>query len=109
MTIQCRADSDAIQGAAEQQYTAADPGHRAGLPDQPYQRPQALRLDGRTSEHFGFAEHAVDQGDRNCGDAGALQDEIAHLTDLHTVMYGYGARAGPVNTVVYGRMMRDQA
>ncbi len=68
------ARSDANEGAAISTHAAADPRHGAGLPYQPDQGPQALRLDGRLGEHLGFSQHAVDQGHRYAGDACKLQN-----------------------------------
>ncbi len=65
-------------GRRDQEHAAADPRHRAGLPHQPDQGAQASGFNSGAREHFGFAEHAVDQRDRDRGHAGTLQQEIAH-------------------------------
>src|SRR6185436_13099614 len=101
------------RGCGNQQHGAADPGHRARLPDQPDQRPQALGLDGRLREYLGFPQHAMNQGDRYSGDAGTLQDEIAHRNSSIQYCMVMPRILAPVNTVVYGGMthgscMNDQ-
>jgi hypothetical protein len=61
-------------------------------------------------EHLGFAEHSVDDGDENSGDASALQDDIAHLTGSPYSTVWYMAQAlAAVNTGVYGWMSQEPA
>src|SRR5207244_2000301 len=60
--------------------------------------------DGRLGEHLGFAQHAMNQGHRYSGNAGALQNEIAHRNvSIQDCMVMRRVLA-PVNTVVYGGM-----
>ena len=90
-------------GRRDQQHAAADPGDRAGLPDQPDQGAQPRRLDGGAREHFGFAQHAVDQRHRDRGQAPNIAAECRASDSLHTdcmVLLPDCWRS--VNTVVYG-------
>src|SRR5258706_16144995 len=92
------------QGGGNQESAAADPGHGAGLPDQANQLAQARRLDGGAREYLGFAEHAVNECDRNRGQPGTLQQEVAHRrASIHDCMV-LGQAPALVNTLVYGRV-----
>ena len=91
-TIQCRAGSDAIQGAA---ISSTPPPIQATVPACHTSRIRVRSRAGSMvarAKHFGFAEHAVDQGGRDRGQPRTLQQEIAHRTGLHTVLYGYSGR-----------------
>ena len=78
MMIQCRAGSDAIQGAA---ISSTPPPIQATVPACHTSRIRVRSRGGSMvarGEHFGFAEHAVDQRDRDRGQPGTLQQKIAH-------------------------------
>ena len=102
-TIQCRALSDPSDGATS---SSTPPPIQATVPACHTSRIRVrrlLRLDLGAGEYLGFAEHAMDDGDENTGDAGALQDDIAHRGSVpySTVWYMDPALAA-VNTGVYG-------
>src|SRR3981081_2419409 len=81
----------------DQQDAAADPRHRAGLIDQPDQRFQPRGLDGGAGKQPGFAEHTVNQSDRDCGDARSLQEQIAHWNHLpYMTVWSLCARGWPM-------------
>ena len=93
-TIQCRAGSDAIEGAA---ISSTPPPIQATVPACQTSRIRVRRRAGSMvarGEHLGFAEHAVDQGDRDRGNAGALQQEIAHRTVSIQYCMVYAPHAG---------------
>src|SRR5258708_4948656 len=80
-----------------------DPPQGAGLRAQPDQFAQPRRPDGGAREDLGLAEHAVNQRRRDRGDAGTLQQKIAHRTiSIHDCMATMTVAPAPVNTVVYG-------
>ena len=93
-TIQCRAGSDAIEGAASKQHAAADPGHGAGLPHQPDQGAQ------RGPARWWRAANTLVSPSTPWIRATAIAATPAHCRKisrigvLHTVLYGLWRCAG---------------
>ena len=94
--------SDPIAGRGDQQHAAADPGHRAGLPDQPDQgaQPRAARWSRAANTLVSpstpwISATAIAATPAHCSRDRASNASIQYCMVMRRVL-------APVNTVVYG-------